>query len=329
MIVLGVDVAKAKLDVALWLSVPKKWYACKVDNDGPGCRKLLAWAQAKSGAGADAIRVVMESTGVYHELAAECLHDAGCNVVIANPKRVRDFARGLGYLTKTDAVDAKALARYGEQGDAQDWQPPASEIRALRALLARLAAVGEDWQREQNRLEKAQIAQTPELVRDSLLRSIERLTAEHARLRKAIEDHHDQHPGLKAERDLLRTIPSVGPGSADQLLCLLRSRRFDSARQAAALSGLVPVEHSSGTSVRGRPRLSKQGNPRLRAVLYMASVASLRHNPELRAIYDKLLAKGKAKMAALGALMRHIVHIAFGVLKHQQPYNPALVSKIS
>lgn len=329
MIVLGVDVSKAKLDVALWLPISKKWYACKVDNDEAGCCKLLAWALAKSGAAANAIRVVMESTGVYHELAAEVLHDAGCTVVVANPKRVRDFARGLGFLTKTDAVDAKGLARYGEQGEAQAWQPPAPEIRTLRALLARLAAVAEDLHREQNRLEKAQIAQTPELVRDSLLRSIERLTAEHARLRKAIDDHHDQHPGLKAERDLLQTIPSVGPASADQLLCLLRSRRFDSARQAAALSGLVPVEHSSGTSVRGKPRLPKQGNPRLRAILYMASIVSIRHNTELRAIYDKLLAKGKAKMAALGALMRHLVHIAFGILKHQQPYNPALVSKIA
>lgn len=329
MIVLGVDVAKAKLDVALWLSVSKKWYACKVDNDEAGCRKLLTWAQTKSGAGTDAIRVVMEATGVYHEVAAECLHDAGCRVVIANPKRVRDFARGLGFLTKTDTVDARGLARYGEHGEAQDWQPPAPEIKTLRALLARLAAVAEDLRREQNRQEKALVGSTPELVRDSILRSIERLTAEHARLRKAIDDHHDQHPGLKAERDLLQTIPAVGPVSADQLLCLLRSRPLDSARQAAAVSGLVPVEYTSGSSIRGKPRLSKQGNPKLRAVLYMASIVAIRHNNELRAIYDRLLAKGKAKTAAIGALMRHLVHIAFGILKHQLPYNPALVSKIS
>lgn len=329
MVELGIDVAKAKLDAALWLPAIRKWYACKVNNDPAGIRKLLAWALQKSGLTAPQLRVVVEATGVYHEAVAELMYDAGCPVVIANPKRVRDFAKGLGLLTKTDTVDARALARYGEHGEAQAWQPPAPEVRTLRALLARLAAVNEDLQREENRWEKAQISDTPEIVRESLQRSLEALHQERKRLLKAIEDHHDQHPGLKAERTLLQSIPSVGKASADQLLCLLRGRTFDSARQAAALSGLVPIEYTSGTSVRGKPRLSKQGNPRLRAVLYMAAVVALRRNPELRAIYDRLVARGKAKMAALSALMRHLVHIAFGILKHQQPDNPRLVSKIS
>ncbi|HSW13611.1 MAG TPA: IS110 family transposase [Solimonas sp.] len=327
MIVLGIDVAKAKLDAALWIAATRKWYACKVDNDGAGIHKLLTWMAAKSGRPVGDICVVLEATGVYHEAAAQALHDAGCKVVIANPKRARDFAKGLGLLSKTDTIDARALARYGELGEAQAWQPPPPEVRMLRALLARLAAVEEDLRREENRWEKAQISDTPEIVRDSLQRSLETLHLERKRLRRAIDDHHDQHPGLKAERELLMTIPAVGKASADQLLCLLRGRTLGSARQAAALSGLVPVEYTSGTSVRGRPRLSKQGNPKLRAVLYMASIVALKHNPELRAIYDRLVASGKVKMAALGALMRHIVHIAFGMLKHQQPYNPKLVSK--
>lgn len=327
MVTLGIDVAKAKLDAALWIADARKWYACKVDNDAAGARKLLAWAIAKSGAVAGDISVVLEATGVYHQVAAETLHDAGCPVRVVNPKRSRDFAKGLGLLTKTDTVDAKGLARYGEHGDVLIWQPPAPEIRRLRALLARLAAVEEDLQREENRREKLNFTDTPELVQDSLQRSIESLQAERTRLRKAIDDHFDQHPGLKQERDLLQTIPAVGKASADQLLCLLRGRSFESARQAAALSGLVPVEYTSGTSVRGRPRLSKQGNPKLRAVLYMASIVAIKHNPALAAIYQRLLAKGKAKMAALGALMRHIVHIAYGILKHHTPYNPNLVSK--
>lgn len=328
MVILGIDVAKAKLDVALYLPQTRKWYACKVDNDLAGTRKLLTWASAKSGVGPDRIRVVLEATGVYHELAAETLHGCDCEVVIANPKRARDFAKGLGLLSKTDTIDARALARYGEHGEAQAWQPPAPEVRMLRSLLSRLAAVEEDLQREENRWEKAQISDTPEIVRESLQRSLETLRLERKRLKQAIDDHHDQHPGLKAQRELLRTIPAVGKASADQLLCLLRGRTFNNARQAAALSGLVPVEYSSGSSVRGKPRMSKQGNAKLRQVLYMASISAIRHNAELRTIYDRLVANGKAKMAALGALMRHIVHIAFGVLKHQQPYNPALVSKI-
>lgn len=329
MLILGIDVSKARLDGALWDSVTHKWFARKASNDAGGAEKLLDWACDKAGVEATRVRVVMEATGVYHEICAQALHDGGAEVVIANPKRARDFAKGLGILTKTDAVDARALARYGEAGEATAWVPPPEAVRILRALLARLAAVEEDLRREQNRWEKAQVTQTPQPVRDSLKRSISMLTEEANRLRKEIDDHHDQNPDLKFERALLQSIPAVGKASADQLLCLLRSRPFDSARQAAALSGLVPIEFTSGTSIRGRPRLSKQGNPKLRAVLYMASVVALRHNPQLRAIYDRLLAKGKTKMTALGALMRHLVHIAFGILKHQQPYDPNLVSKMS
>lgn len=328
MIVLGIDVAKAKLDAALRIADTGKGYDRKAVNSAAGIDALLAWALHKSGQPATQLRVVMEATGVYHELTAQRLYDAGCEIVIANPKRVRDFAKGLGMLTKTDRVDARALVRYGEQGQAAVWVPPPPEIKVLRALLTRLSAIEEDLRREENRWEKVQIADTPELVRASLQRNIESLRQEKQHLLRAIKDHFDPHPGLKAERDLLRTIPAIGRVSAEHLLCLLRGRQFDSARQAAALSGLVPLEFSSGSSVRGKPRLSRQGNPKLRAVLYMAAVSALLHNPELKAIYDRLRAQGKAALSALGALMRHIVHIAYGVLKHQQPYNPKLVSGV-
>jgi transposase len=329
MIVLGIDVSKLKLDAALWLPETRKWYALQAGNDTIGAAKLLHWACTKSGAAATQCRVVLEATGVYHELAAEALHEAGAEVVLANPKRVRDFAKGHGILNKTDGVDARTLARYGAEAEVIPWQPPPLEVRTLRALLSRLAAVEEDLQRENNRREKARATATPTLVLESLERTLQGLIAERKRLEQAINDHYDQHPDLKQQRDLLRTIPAVGDKSANQLLCLLRSKTFDSARQAAACSGLVPLAHQSGTSVRQPPRLSKQGNPKLRAVLYMAAVSALKHNRELRAIYDRFVGSGKAKMAALGILMRKLVHIAYGVLKHQQPYNPALVSKIA
>ena len=111
------------------------------------------------------------------------------------------------------------------------------------------------------------------------------------------------------------TIPAVGPKTATRMLLMLRSRSFDTARQAAAVLGLVPVERTSGTSVRGRPTLSRAGNPRLRAALHMAAVVGIRKNPDLRAQYGRLLARGKCKMAALGAAMRKLVHLCFGVLE--------------
>lgn len=329
-ITLGIDVSKKRLDVALWLSTPRKWYATKVDNDAAGAGKLLKWLSAKAAVAPSECRVVLEATSVYHETVAEVFYDAGCEVVIANPKRVRDYAKGKGLLSKTDTVDARALTRYGADGDELiAWDPPPPEVRTLRALLGRLDAVQQDLQREENRQEKAQASVTPEAVRKSLQRSLKVLRAERDRLLKAIDDHYDQHPPLKQSRDQLKTIPGVGDVSANRMLCLLKRQRFTSARQAAACAGLVPVQYESGTSVRKRPHLSKQGDPRLRATLYMAAIVAAQHNPPLRQVYLNLIARGKSKMSALGALMRRLVHIAFGVLKHQTSFNPALVSNIA
>jgi len=139
-------------------------------------------------------------------------------------------------------------------------------------------------------------------------------------LRQAIEQHIDRHPTLKADRELLLSIPAVGDKTAHRMLAVLHSHNFGSAEQVAACLGLVPVERQSGTSLQRKPRLSKAGNPRVRALLYMAAVVAIRYNPDVRALYTRLIARGKSKMSALGAAMRKLVHICFGVIKHQTPY---------
>jgi transposase len=325
---LGIDVSKSTLAAALWLPDKRRWYEREVDNDERGFARVLSWACERSGESASQCRVIMEATGVYHEAAALALHEAGCTVVIANPKRVRDYARGVGLLNKTDRVDARALARYGQAcEEITVWVPPALEIRQLRALYARLSAVEEDLQRERNRDTQLRLTPQPQAVLDSLARSIQRLEQEYAALKQAIEDHYDQHPGLKAQRELLQSVPGIGSRSADRMLCLLKRHDFQSARQAAAFAGLVPLANDSGSSVHKPAHLSKQGDPQLRATLYMAAVVASRHNLQLRAQYQDLLRRGKAKMSALGALMRKLLHIAFGILKHETPYNPQLVAK--
>jgi len=329
-VTLGIDVSKAKLDAALYNGTTRKWRSTKAGNDRAGINKLRDWVPAKGGVALTDCRVVIEATGVYHEAVAVALHEAGCEVVIANPKRVRDYAKGKGLLSKTDRIDARVLARYGAEGDElQPWTPPPPEVRTLRALLGRLDAVTQELQREKNRWEKAQATDTPQAVRDSLQRALRTLHDEHNRLRRAIEDHYDQHPELKQDRERLQSTPGIGKASADRMLCLLKRHRFASARQAAACAGLVPIHHESGSSIHKRPRLSKQGDPRLRASLYMAAVVASQKNPPLRAIYQHLVQQGKSKMAALGAIMRRLIHIAYGILKHQTSFNPNLVSKNS
>ncbi len=320
MFYLGMDVAKATLDCCLLLDEAAGRRKSKVvSNTKSGVADLLVWV-AKQHVPPNGLHVVMEGTGVYHEQAALALADAGVTVSIVNPAQVKDFGRGLAVRTKTDGVDSFVLARYGALVKPQAWTPPAPEARMLQALLARRDAIAQDLQRERNRQEKADATDTPGAIRQSLAESIEFLTRQLAQLQKDIDQHIDRHPGLKNDLSLLQSIPAVGPQVGSNMLSVIHGHRFNSAEQLAAYLGLVPIERQSGSSVLGRARLSKAGPARIRAVLYMAAIVATRFNPHVRAVYERLLARGKSKMSALGAAMRKLVHLCFGVLKTRVPY---------
>lgn len=233
---------------------------------------------------------------------------------------MRCFATGLGIRTKTDGVDSIALARYGALVQPPLWTPPPAHVRTLRALLARREAIAQDLRRERNRQEKALAAQSVALVCHSLEASIAFLRQQLKDIERQIDQHIDRHPDLKADMGLLQSIAAVGGKVGTQMTSLLRSRRFATAEQLAAYLGLVPVERQSGSSVLGKARLSKAGPAAIRATLYMAAVVATRHNPHVKTLYERLLAAGKSKMAAIGAAMRKLVHLCFGVWKHQKPY---------
>lgn len=320
MFFIGIDVSKAKLDCSLLLDVASsKRRAKSVTNSKTGIADLLAWC-TKQQVIIHELHAIMEGTGVYHEQAALALSDAGVTVSIVNPAQVKDFGRSLGVRTKTDGVDSWVLARYGALLNPRAWTPPSQEARTLQALLARREAIAKDLQREHNRLEKADATDTLALIRQSLVESIAFLEKQLAKLQQEIDDHINKHPDLKADRDLLTSIPAVGPQVGNHLLSVMHNHDFQSAEQLAAYLGLVPVERQSGTSVLGRPRLSKAGPARIRAVLYMAAIVGTQHNPHIKALYQRLQERGKTKMSALGAAMRKLVHLCFGVLKTRQPY---------
>ena len=321
MFVIGCDVSKKKLDFALLLSAePLKLRSKVVENHQPGCLALIEWACRQAKCSAGELHVVMEATGAYHEAAAYALTQAGVRVSVVNPAQVRDFAKGIAVRSKTDALDRAALARYGATVKPPLWQPPAPEVVELKGLLARLQVIETDLARESNRLEKAQVSVTPQVVLDSLHKSLAFLKQEKRALEQRINDHIEGHPQLKHDRQLLESIPGIGRKTASRMLYVLHSRPFRAAASAAAYVGLVPVRHESGTSVYRPARLSKAGDGALRAALYMPAVVASRVNPDIRALYQRLLAQGKCKMSALGAAMRKLVHICFGVLKNQQLY---------
>lgn len=325
MFYLGIDVAKVKLDCCLLLDPEStKRKSKSVANTRAGFATLLEWL-ARNGVSPAQLHAVMEGTGVYHEQAALALADAGVTVSIVNPAQIRDFARGLAVRTKTDGVDSFVLARYGALLKPQPWQPPSAEARVLRALLARREAVAQDLQRELNRREKADATQTPALIRQSIDDSSAFLRKQLAKLQEDIDHHIDRHPNLKDDMELLTSIPAVGRQTGSNLLAIIHTHHFNSAEQLAAYLGLVPVERQSGSSVLGRVRLSKAGPPRIRATLYMAAIVAIKYNPHIKALYHRLVARGKVKKAALGAAMRKLVHLCFGVLKNRMVYQPDYV----
>ena len=319
--VIGLDVSKDKLDCA-WLRDQDKVKTKVFANKLTGWRELVDWSLKNTGLTFSELHFVMEATGVYHEQLATFLYDAGAKVSVVNPAQVKFYAQSLGVRSKNDKKDSVVLARYGLKEQPTLWQPEAKEIRILKALLARFDGIEKDLQREKNRQEKARISQAPDQVMHSLEMMIEQLDSEKTRLEKRIEEHINKHNKLKENKALLESIPAVGNVIATRMLMVIGSRQFDNAHQCAAYLGLVPVQHESGSSIKGRAKLSKAGNPIIRAKLYMAAVVAIRYNPDIKAQYERLTSKGKSKMSALGAAMRKLVHICFGVLKHQTPYQP-------
>ena len=319
---IGCDVSKSSLDISYYAAATGRWSPPKqVANTARGWSALLAWAEQQIQAPRDTICVVMEATGVYHLKAAAYLATAGLKVIVANPGRSADYARSQNQLNKNDRLDARALARYGRQLHKPHWHIPESqEISQLKTLLSRLLQLGKDLRREQNRLEKSAFMEASQLLRRSLQRQIKTITREQQLIQCHIDKLIENNPILQRNQQLMCSIKGIGKITSQWLLPLLSTERFDSAREVAAFLGLVPCHKSSGTSLKSRGQLSGRGNANLRARLYMPALCAATSNPEMKAFYQTLLARGKTPKQALTAVMRKLVHICYGVIKHQTPY---------
>ncbi len=324
----GIDVSRGRLDCAV---VDESGQRAKrprnFANDTDGVRDLLVWIASVD---PDEPRhAVLEATAAYHELVATQLHHHGVVVSVVNAAKVRSLAKGLGMLNKTDQLDAVILAQYGRLARPRPWQPTELHLQQFNAMLMRLDALEANLRRELNRHEQESLRGTSPCVLDCLLETIAFLRGQCTAMRKAINAHIRVNEPLKATIERLRSIPAVGEKTANRMAVVLGVNTFTSAKEAAAFLGLVPVHTESGVSVHGRPRLSKAGNPRIRASLYMAAVVAKRINPDVKDLYDRLCTGGKSKMAALGACMRKLVHICFGVEKSARFYVPAVARTVS
>jgi transposase len=311
---LGIDIAKNTFEACLLQD--KRSAHGAFDNNRAGYTKLDHWLKKRK---VGPVRVCLEATGRYSEGVAEHLHAAGHTVSVINPARLKAFGQARLTRTKTDQTDAVLLAEFCRSQRPPAWTPPSTERRELRALVRRRESLLQLRQQEVNRLRSGE--DSPAVIR-SLETVVTVLTDELAKVEQAITAQVSRAPELQRQYQLIDSITGIGPTTAAALLGEIDFGAYPSARQVAAQAGLTPRQRQSGTSVHGRPRISKQGASQLRKILYFPAVVAMRRNPVIRAFAERLAQAGKAKMAIICACMRKMLHLVYGVLKTGLPFDP-------
>jgi len=312
-ITVGVDIAKKKFDVALLIE--NKYKHKHFTNDNAGFGAFIAWLLTFN----LSIRplVCMEATGAYSLPLAYFLVDNGYPASIVNPAKIHAFAKSELSRAKTDKADAKLIARYALSMQPALWTPPPPEMRRLQALTRRIEHLLEIEQMESNRLDTAD-----DSVKESINTLLKTVEDEIKAIRQAINDLIGNDPHLDKCRGLLESIPGIGTATVAHLLVALSPHQgFTSAKQVVAFAGLAPALRESGQWA-GKTHISKNGDPVLRKILYMPAISAWGHNPVVRTVCERLKAKGKNGKAIVCAAMRKLIHIAFGVLKSGEPFDP-------
>jgi len=300
----GIDVSKATLDVAVY-GHAEQW---QTSNDDAGISALVERLTALAPE-----RIVLEATGGYAALVLAALGTAGLAVVAVNPRQVRDFARSMGRLAKTDALDAQVLAQFAAVVRPPVRQLPDAATVELSALLARRRQLIEMRSAEVVRLSTAH-----ERIRPSIHELVRFLDKRIAELDRELHDRLRGSPLWRAKDDLLRSIPGVGPVLSTTLLAEVPELGTIGHKQLAALIGVAPLNRDSGRW-RGK-RMVWGGRGNVRAVLYMAATTAIRRNPLIKALYERLRHIGKSHKVALTACMHKLLRICNAVLSHRTPW---------
>ncbi len=303
---IGIDVSKATLDIA---SLPngESW---AVTNDDLGLAELTPRLVALA-----PVLVVLEATGGFETLAAITLAKAGLPIAVVNPRQVRDFAKAMGQLAKTDALDAGILAAFAQRMRPEPRPLPDEAAQLLDSLLTRRRQVVEMLTAEKNRLG---FARGP--VKRDISQHIRWLEKRLTNVDGDLQDAVSSSPLYQAKADLLRSVPGVGPVTTFTLLASLPELGHLSRHQIAALVGVAPLNRDSGT-LRGK-RMVWGGRAPVRAVLYMAALVGIKHNPVLRQFYERLRAAGKPFKVAVTACMRKLLTILNAMLHQNRRWDP-------
>lgn len=320
MLMIGVDVASDTLEVGEAYGGKTK----RFPNNAHGVAELCAWLGSRGPQGQ--VQVILEPTSTYHHLLIQALSRSGIPYTCVNPARTKAFAQALGHRAKTDSVDARMLAQYGESQRPEPSPSPDEAQEGLKALRRHKESLEREAEATQNRLDAARRSPwTPQAVLQSLERELRWRQEEIERVTKELHELVTQDERWSHGVDLLSSIPAVSEKTAVVLLSELPPvERCANAKQWVAFCGVNPEPHDSGNTTWSR--LSKKGAARIRVRLYMPAVNALRWNPPIRALGERLKAKGKGGKLRVMASMNKLLRQAFAVLSTGRPFDPGFAA---
>lgn len=317
-IILGVDISKKHFDVSLFVN--NKHKNKKFSNNENGFRLLKTWFEKYD---LDKVHICLESTGFYGEGLAEYMFKNGCKVSIINPSCIKSYARSKLCRHKTDKIDAQLIAEYCDKYNPDLWKPLPTEIKEIRELSRCIDALKIQHNQISNQLEKK--SSQSKFVTKTWEELVFRVEKELKNLYDEVDALLGNNKSLKEACDNLQTIPGIGKTTAVILLAEIPDiNAFKNARQLTAYAGLTPSQRFSGSSVKGKPRLSKLGARRLRKAMFFPALVAKRHNEPIKQFCDNLKKKGKHTFCIVGAAMRKLLQIVFVILKRDVVFNPSL-----
>lgn len=313
--ILGIDIAKDKLDCALLVgpAVHRK----TILNDEKGFADLDAWL---SGLRVQNLHACLEATGRYGlQVALHLADSACCQVSVVNPALIQAHGRSRLQRNKNDRADALLIADFCREKQPRPWTPPTPIQRQLQELTRLYQERKQDLVREKNRLESAPQSLQ---VRRLLQKHLRQLEKQIEQIQAAIDELIASQPAMQKDCQLLESIPGIGRATAAIILGeLWFYQQMTGVRAAAAYAGLTPAQRQSGASLKGSC-LCRTGNKHLRRALYFPAIAALGHNPLIQQKAARWTQSGKRKMQIVAAAMHHLLRLAYGVLKNQKPFDP-------
>jgi len=316
---LGIDLSKRYFDATLRGADGHQVHQ-QFANNAQGFAQLERWlAQALADQADQAVHACMEATNLYWEALASHLYARGYTVSVVNPARIKGFSMTQLQRNKTDKLDSEVIAAFCAQIAPRPWQPPTQAERKLRRLVRHRDALLQTRTQQQNRLADCD----DDDVRASLEVVLATLTAEIEAVQQKIVRHIGQDAQLREKKRLLTSITGLGETTVHLLMAEMYDLAdYESARAAAADAGVTPTHHTSGDTIRRRPKLSKLGKASVRGALFFPAMTAIRHNPVVRTLAQRLERRGKPRLVIICAAIRKLIHLAYGVLKHRTPFDP-------